>query len=309
MNHNEMFLSQSSFEELSCQKNKITAIIATSDSPLKTLAWSVLSLLLRSGDCVENVHVLINGPVDNPLQDKKQLFLNKLRSAGLPITVQRVYGHVGHANALDSMIPWVNTEFYLAMHDDLIVLDDDWTCWFNLMKDEDERETAILYDPPFLMRGIGISEYEGGLKLALPHLNSTFMICRKSAFKETGASWRGYHVRKKFNLMQWKDLVSFLNYHIQRNHVTFDYKKYVEKDFDYLNVDIGGWAYYLLSKAGFKFSPIKSHSVYHLRAASWFEVSEQRFDQISPITQDLEYQIKQEIPEIFSCYCDYTAND
>lgn len=302
MNHNEMFLSQSSFEELSCRKRKITAVIATSQAPLKTLAWSIFSILLRSKDYVEGVHVLINGPTEDcQLQDDKHFFLNKLKSAGLPITIQRIYGHIGHGNALDSMIPWVNTEFYLAMHDDLIVLDDDWTEYFENI----DAATSILYDPPFLMRGVGFANHKGKKKLALPHLNSTFMICRRSAFKEVGASWRGYHVKNEFNLMEWKNLIEFLEHHIGKSHIQFDYKRSVEEDFGYVNVDIGGWAYYLLSKAGFKFSPIKSCSVYHLRAASWYSVSKERFDQISPIVRDLEEQVRLEIPNSFEHYCEF----
>jgi hypothetical protein len=301
MNHDDMFFSQERFELLSCKKNKISAIIATSQAPIKTLAWSILSLFFRSKDYIENIHVLINGPSEDcKLQDDKQSFLNKLKSAGIPITIHRVYGSIGHSQAIDSVVPWIKTEFYLTMHDDLIVLDDFWTDNFDKMK----TNSSILYDPPLLMRGLEMSRHKGKLKLAMPHLNTTFMICRNSAFKEAGATWGGYHVTYKFNLSKCSKILKFINHHIANNHIRYDYRGFIPEDFDYVNVDIGGWAYYLLSKHGFEFEPIKTRSIFHIRAASWYEVTEKRFSQIDPLVQDLEYEIEKE-KEVFRIYCEF----
>lgn len=193
--------------------------------------WAVLSLLSRSDPFgfLEHITVVINGPdrrTGSPeLQDRKQAFLEELRglpwrapngerARDMPLTVCRVWSQIGHAQAIETAVPWCRTESYLLMHDDAIVLRDDWQqqalgflddplLVLATVRQGDEPRPAVFGGFSWQPRG----ERPGEWSLALPHLNTVFTLCRKNLLAALGARWTGYHVEMPlFRLSEWFDL-------------------------------------------------------------------------------------------------------
>ncbi|NIQ15033.1 MAG: hypothetical protein GTO02_11780, partial [Candidatus Dadabacteria bacterium] len=71
-------------------------------------------------------------------QDKKQEFLEELRKLqwwrvqepkhkrDMPITVMRVWSRIGHPESVEMALPWVHTDAFLIMHDDIIITKHNW---------------------------------------------------------------------------------------------------------------------------------------------------------------------------------------
>src|SRR6516162_7350459 len=127
----DMILTRCGYESKGLLPGKTTVVMATSQSRIECLMWSMFSLLLRSTPGLEHIIVAINGPDprtgDPGLQDAKQSFLGELRNTrwqasgrdcDMPLTVIRTWSRVGHSQATDGALPWVHTEFYTLMHDD-----------------------------------------------------------------------------------------------------------------------------------------------------------------------------------------------
>ena len=175
-----------------CVKNKITAIISTYDMPLPVLAWTVFALLLktRPNHILEHIIVNITGPDprcgDVTLQNNKEQFLSELRALkwhwaeepdnikDMPITIMRTWSRVGHGHAIESTIPWVHTEAFLLLHDDVIV-EKNWDATIEqsfLM--HDDIAAAICY--PMLMDTMHKEEENNRKYLHLSCSQSLFRI-------------------------------------------------------------------------------------------------------------------------------------
>lgn len=204
-------------EEATLKAKKISAIIPTFSSPMNCFIWSVLSLVLRSDpEVLDHIFVSINGPDSreggNELQDRKQAFLEDLRGAdwsGLPhfnpgaMTISRTWSRVGHAQALEQCIPWVDTEYYLLMHDDIVVNESSWC-------DLDGFGSCVAktWGNHFAGRLRAV-----GKRLDIPHMNTIFTLCHKPSLSGIGARWVGSHLEKKFNVEQYLDFDAFLQNH------------------------------------------------------------------------------------------------
>ncbi|RTK96724.1 MAG: glycosyltransferase family 2 protein [Neisseriaceae bacterium] len=173
----------------------LTVIIPTNDAPIQTLEWSILSLLMNSNlDNIQEIIVSINGP-DNrtgnsSLQDQKELFCKKLANAGYPITVLRTWSRIGFSGAVQSALSFVKTEYYLLMHDDVIVLNKDW------QKELDQFENgadAIIHAPVFsnkLKTAVLTNSYKETTTVTfLPAINSSFSAFRTSC----NFNWSDYY--------------------------------------------------------------------------------------------------------------------
>lgn len=276
MPHPHMVLDLDECEQLTSLPQKNTLIMATCQSPMNVFMWSIFSILLRSQRTkLEHFMVNINGgdsrcgPTE--LQDKKQKFLEELRlmkwqGHDMPLTVIRVWNRIGHAQALEMSIPWVHTEYYTIMHDDVILLDNKWCdeVWAKLYNDPG---VAFCYHPPLLMGGVRKAYYENAWLLGMPHLNSTFVACRKSAMQKANVQWRGYHVKVDFHLDKFVDVKEFLEHH-QNNNDLSSYPL-IEAPYKFLSMDIGAWAYERLKEAGFRFVALPEKTLLHLGAISW----------------------------------------
>lgn len=328
--HEHMVFSVQELEEKSSMSDKVTAILATCQAPIKPLMWAISSLLLRSDPTVlEHIIVSINGPDsrtgDPSLQDQKQRMLEDVRSLrwhgrDMPLTIQRTWSRIGHTQAMEAAIPWVHTEFYVIMHDDVMVLDASWCKDF--LEFSKNKEAAILYDKPLLLMGVHKKLHEGKWKLALPHLNSAFLVCRKSIFHQLGLRWWGYHIKEPIHIDK-----SFSSYHVVRDHLAIDDNRFfsnnfglqayklhrtskddIEGDYDYFNLDIGSWVYYRLLESGCKFIPLRDNLVYHFKSASWNNKTYTNgINQSGTCIEDLEKILKYQnaCPGLFEVYEKY----
>jgi hypothetical protein len=231
---------------------------------------------------------------DTGLQDKKQAFLEdirllKINNRDMPISVIRAWSRVGHSQSLEMALPWVHTDHYLLMHDDVIILDKDW-----LDKSIFNDDVAIMYNPPMLFGGVNKKRYGNGLKLSVPHMNSTFLVCKKSILNSLPCRWSGYHIEKNFE--PTKD---FFDFHQAKGHI--ETNDNLNESFSCLSMDIGSWVYYELQKSNYQIIPMKTNSIFHFGSASW---TKRNISFSNKIVSDLEDEMKN-IPEFYEIYRKY----
>jgi len=295
------FLNLRECEDASSVKNKITSIIATSQSHINVMMCSIFSLLVRSNpNFLEHVIVSINGPDkrtgDTQIQDKKQMFLEELRDLfwhgkSMPLTIIRAWSRLGHAQSIEMGIPWVHTQFYQIMHDDVIVLKD----WTDLSAFEEDPSLCILGLPPLFNVGLDSGIHKGENKLGFANLNTAFLLCNKGILNELGVRWCGYHINQEFIIT---DHDSFLNYHFDRNQIvqekgvqiiksTLD--QTVSKKFSYVNIDIGGIVFYRVIDAGYSIAAMSKDVALHIGGQSWNK--NYRFSKSANFVKDLEDEL------------------
>lgn len=278
---NPMVLDRAECERASTIPNLTTAIMATCQSKIECLMWSVFSLLFRSTKTLEHIIVSINGPDkrtgDTSPQDRKQAFLEELRNTrwknpaqgidrDMPLTVMRTWSRIGHSQALDMAIPWVHTEYYTIMHDDIIVNTYKW-CEDTLRIMEDRR-VGMVYCTPRLSTGLSYVNHGDEKKINLPHPNTVFITSRKELYTGMGFRWSGHHVKKKFKLEDNSELATFHGEDV--NHLP------PNGEYGYISLDVGTLPYYRMKKAGYKFVPLPEDAVTHLTAMSWRDESGQK---------------------------------
>lgn len=271
-----MHLDQKTLEERTLMRGKITAIIPTSTAPFDMLRWTVLSLLCRSDPThLEHLIVTINGPDertgDPSLQEEKELWLRRLlrakwRGRDMPLTIQRTLSRLGHAQALESAAAWVHTEFYLSIHDDVIVMAHDWTN--RVLAGFTDPRLAVQVSAPLAMGALGtFTTPDGRPMLSFPHLSTHFTAVRKSALIETGARWPGYHVEGEFVLPA-----------ATIDRLTRSHQPHVSRlergEHKIWSQDIGAWVWARLEWHGYRVVEIPKDVCIHFLAASWYDPEE-----------------------------------
>ena len=293
----DSLFSRKEFEERSLLKGKVCAVIPTSTAPINYLMWSLFSLLLRSNpDSLEHVIVGINGPDertgDPSLQDKKQKFVEGLRrlkwfGRDMPVTLTRTWSRVGHAQMLDQCSPWIHTEFYLAMHDDIIITDRNWHS--ELEDFRSDKSLAIKASNPIL--GHPTWSSEGRLELA--HLDTSFSICRKSAMFDSGALWAGYYLPLDFHIGNLSNFDEFSKFQ-HENGIISDGSVWPppmkNKRYSVFSADIGGIAIYELLSKGYFIDGMRKNRCVHFRGKSW-DGSFPSEDQIN-VARELEMDLE-----------------
>lgn len=214
----------------------ITAIIPTYNSPPQLFALSLLSLFLNSTDYLQHAIVSINGPDKRTgttaNQDKKQKFLERIRNF-LPITVQRVWSRIGQGQAIDSAYPWVHTQDYLVMHDDMLVLNSMW-CDIVQRKLERPNIAAVYYeDPIYLVDGIHheykVHSIKGKTYLTVPRLCTEFTAVKKSA---TGAKkWSGYWIDGPVKVT-WPNHLSAMKQYSTVDTITYETGSFIRQQME-----------------------------------------------------------------------------
>lgn len=291
--YDHMVVDIGELEEKTCRKGENCFIIATSQGSINYLMWTVFSILLRSKSFTDHLIFAINGPDkrtgDPWVQDTKQKFLEVLRDEYQGnITINRVWSRIGHAQAVESVVPWVHTEFYTISHDDIILLDPDWgsKC---LEKFQSDPKLAICGDlRPFF--GGEEQVFEGKMKLGMPHINSVFACCRKVLTLKCGARWWGYHIEKDFRLSEEE-----YQHMMERFGYWFEQKPRPNVQYGYFATDIGSWMLCFLEQAGFGYARMDDHKspVVHIRSASWAnqEMIDLRRQMFHQEIQDLDKEI------------------
>jgi len=178
--------------------SKITVIIPTNQSPIQCLAWSLLSLYLRSDvSKIESVIVSINGPDsrtgETSCQDDKFCLCQKFQDY-LPITIIRTWSRCAIGAAMQAAMPLVKTDKYLLMHDDVIVLSQDWQ---QEAENAFESGAAAIVTPPILDKKFTVTilenhPNEANTAVYAPSLNICFSMFRTS----DNLKWLEYHLKK-----------------------------------------------------------------------------------------------------------------
>lgn len=237
---------------------KVTAIIPTSTAHKYHLLRAVMSLLANStGSRLEHIIIVINGPDDrtgdSSLQDEKQRFVEDLRrltwrGRAMPITLSRTWSRVGHAQAVESVIPWVHTQYYLMMHDDSIVVSPVW-------EDHVDGIVKVSGDESKLCCGFETHDED---HLCLPHLNTTFTLCDKAAIAALGSRWVGHSVMCD-SFPEW----------VPKFMESVGIPVNITSGFQRISYDIGSWILYSLLNNGIEITQFPKGTIYHSLASSW----------------------------------------
>lgn len=267
--------------EYSVLPEKITSIIPTATGPLECLLWSVFSLLLKTkpNDLLEHFIVVINGPDsrtgNTQLQDYKQEFLEELRdmqwyhaddtknTKDMPITVIRAWSRIGHPEAVEMATPWVHTDSYHLMHDDIIINKN----WIEEVKNKfyPNPNAAIAYSPRLHCCQCDSAMYQDKHLFRVPHLLCSFLVCRKKWIVKTGQSWCGYHVPcPTFRLENISELTEYYN---KLNLI--DAPPQTKEPYDYCSMEMGAWLYYHLVQEKREFVKLDPSLYIHFGTMSW----------------------------------------
>lgn len=312
----ETLLTQEQCEKMTLAPGKVCAIVPTSTAPLKSFMLSVFSLFLRSDlEVFDHLIVSINGPDDRTgdpsNQDLKQRFIEDLRNAkwrrhqgGMPITLIRAWSRLGHAQSLEQCIPWVHTEFYLAMHDDVLVLDSSWCDRTRDFKENDDLICVTHGNP--VIKGLSSGVCPEGSRLNLPHFSSIFTLCSKPKMKSIGASWVGYHIPMDFKIDNLWDYEDFVGYHRRHNLLCdIDRVGSPETDYKVLSMDIGSCFLHELFNRRLKVMEFDEAAVKHFSSLSWApdriqKFNEGGFEEIKVL--EAEIMAEKEFASIYSKY-------
>lgn len=294
----ELLITIEQCEDLTLMPGKICPIIPTSTAPLESFIWSVFSLLLRSDpNVLEHFIVGINGPDsrtgDTLLQDSKQNFIEELRNMkwkgrDMPVTLIRTWSRIGHAQTIEQCISWAHTEFYVSMHDDVIILDKNWC---DQIKDFNKNEKLICktFGPPIHQKLNG-----SGDLLGLPHFNSIFTLCKKSRMRAINANWIGYHVPFDFYINNLWDYNDFIEWHKKNNLLSESDCPLKNKKYNILSMDIGCCFIPEIFNHKYQMQQLPDNCIKHFSSLSWASNSQIIVDENHKEVLALEKEIIKE---------------
>ncbi|MEI8270660.1 MAG: hypothetical protein WCG45_04775 [bacterium] len=320
MPHPQMLFDLEECEKLSSVQDKTTFLITTGQAHINFLMWSIFSILIRSkvGDFLEHINVAINGPDersgDPTLQNIKQNFLEDLRSlkwrsqedgpsVDMPLTVSRVWSRVGAEQSLEMILPWVHTDSYIYVHDDIIWNTYDWekTIRLNLYK----KNVAIVCAPPLETGDLSWSLYEDEPKLNFPHIVNHCIAVRKPILAKLGLKWTGYHFQNTFKLEdRAPNMDLFLAGHRPRVLPLQNTKEY-----KYASYDVGAWVLNGLKRSGYEINSVPNLDVFHFVSMSWTNKSNilSRLEYAKPMIERLEAELKM-FPDYWKLYNKYKSD-
>lgn len=308
--HEHMVLSVKDSIDLSEKKDQNTILLCTSQCDVKVMMWSVLSLLLKAKDSFDSFEICINGcssKSKRKLQDVKQKFFESLLyDCGVSLNIHRSIGRQGHSNGIDSCIPWIDTEYYTLVHDDVIFKDSwkeelDYSGFLN-----DPKRSLINIGPFFMMKPLAFcnSIYENKPKLGMPHINSSFVIVKKSVVEDLGVKWQGYHNKVDFKLEgEWaRKLIDFYepiaSGNIQEGN-----------EYNYHNTDIGSWVCYKLLTSDYNLKSMKGDFCFHLTEGSWSsDIAlavriNKHYEEIESLEKEI---LNSKYADLYNEYCKYS---
>ncbi len=301
-----MFLT----EQQACEQTLvpgITAIVPTYNNSPRLFALSIMSLLRNTSNVTMHINVTINGPDrrtgDPETQNQKQWFLEaireeKYRDRDMPLTVQRVWSRVGHAQAIDSAMPWVHTKYFLLMHDDVLVTE---PCWdLKVIPCLNNPDTGLVFaGRHHALDRITCGPWEDGKNLInFPH-PQTYFVAGSRAFLGK-FRWQGYFVKGDFDGIQVdKEMID----HQERFNMP---PQPITPEAGYLTYDIGSWLLYNVQKSGMQIVEIPEDTVLHLGGFSWAgeRRNERQVQRYMTVINDLEVQCREDLPKLFKIYWD-----
>jgi hypothetical protein len=281
------------FCEMNCLlKEKISAVIPTFSSPINCFIRSIFSLVLRSDPrFLHHVFISINGPDSreggNELQDKKQSFIEDLRSAKWPgsgfnpgsITLIRTWSRIGHSQALDQCVPWIDTEYYLSMHDDVLVMDSSW-CNLN---DFHDNESLIMKTWGSYLSG---RLKNTGSRLDMPHINTIFTLCKKSIMTSLGVNWSGFSLNLPFKISDHIDIKVLEGNHKRLESLGFGAS--LDRDqYESISLDIGSFLFSRICARGLDIGRFDINTIRHFGSSSWRPRSNFKILEVDELEQQI----------------------
>lgn len=325
--HNHMIVDIDEAVELTHIPEKLTVVYPTYQAPMECLLWSTFSLLLRAKvkDLIEHFIVVINGPDkrtgDPTIQDKKQEFLEELRrlkwwhpsdpkaKRDMPLTVLRVWSRIGHPEAVEMAMPWIHTDGFLIMHDDIIITKHDW------LKEVKEKfygnpEVVIAYAPTLMCCQCDSAMHQNKPLLRFPHLLCAFLVCRKKYIKKLGSSWCGYHIETPPFRIEDKvgDVTEMFAYY--RKLGLLDQPPQTKDPYSFISMEMGAWHFYNAIQNNLQFAQLDPNLLVHFGAMSW-EVDTgkaKRIERMKPHIEALEKEIR-EHPDYGPLYDKYLPKE
>ena len=220
------------------------------------------------------------------------------------ITLVRTWSRIGHAQMLEQCINWVHTEFYLSIHDDVIVMDRDWARAIDDFNDE-----RLVVKTCSGGTGLGavllrrLQKVNGTFEL--PHFNSIFALCNKPRMRMINANWIGYHMKKNFKISDFVDYHKFIDMHrelgsLEVAHPTLSIRG--DDEYDSCSMDIGTFVYSQIVKNNMRVSEFPQDTIKHFEAVTWRN-PEAAYEPHQEV-KDLEAEIAK-IPEYQTIYLKY----
>jgi hypothetical protein len=270
-------------------KEKITAIIPTSQADIKFLMLAVFSFLLRSemkNGLLEHICICINGPDERTgetkIQDKKQAFLEDLRNLkwwqssdptfqkDMPLTVIRAWSRIGWSEPMCMAINWVHTDSYIIAHDDIILNKTDWESEIK-EKFYGNEAVAIASWGDLLGCELDYWIHKGMYLLRFPQMQTTFLVCKKSSIMKAGGVWPGYHIPSDDNFLQFdlndlEDYNNFIDFWKNKNLLSRDLVK--SELYNFVRQEVGAWVYYNLITNNYKFEKLSDDLLVHFEGMS-----------------------------------------
>jgi len=316
MTHPELIVGIHECEEISTIPGKITVVIETFSGRIDRLVNCLFSVLLRAKEVngvIEHIIVCVHGPDhrtgDPQVQDKKQAFLEELRSLkwtipgkderrDMPLTVIRVWSRVGHGQALDMAMPWIHTEAYVCLADDMIVRDEKWV---DCLRSEllDNPETGYLRvhrSDNFVAENLGANKWQ----IHQGRFAGPFFAAKKAVSERLGVRWSGYVVNHDFEIDQ--DYVDAnIPYDEQRFVIGHYGMPVAAVKYGQLVAESGAWAKTLLEGAEIKGVAIDAGTFLLQDGGFAWHCNKDVFAQLEA---DL-----QRVPEYHELYCRYQSRD
>lgn len=266
-------------------KGTVDVIIPSSKAPSQLLAWSLLSFLLRTNPSKFNrIIVCLNDNKRESLTEKDN-FLRDINDISDRITVIQVNTHSEHSCALETGLIWSRSEFYLQMHDDIIVLKD-WSQF--IPKDP---KLGFVTTSPRLNCGLHENRQDGHdwECIQLPHPNGSFLFSSRVDLIKSHTTWLASCIHKPVVLTQ--EQLDVLN----TEHEPHDHSPIIaEKRYDRTCAEMGAYIYYALKKAGHNFYTFPEGVVHHFSAGTWLQhLLAGKIEAIKPEILKLEQEISE----------------
>ena len=238
----ETLLSIKECEKRTSNKG-VSAVMPTSGSSVRQMMLSVMSVLLRSSPRVLNkIIVGIHGPEsDKKTQDAKQSFLEELCVASkdrmdVSVTISRVWGEIEHSTCAEQISNLADTETYVLMRDDTMVLDNLWCDQIDGFMSNESSIIKIWGNP-----GIHVLENDDK-SISVPCIDTSFVLCKKPTMQEIGAKWSGYTVNMEHSIGNLTSFNLFTNWHRKHNTIG-SFKEGESKKYQSINLCMGSFVF------------------------------------------------------------------
>ena len=176
------------------------------------------------------------------------------------MTISRTWSRIGHSQSLEQCLPWIYTEFYLSMHDDVLVIDPSW----GTLSDFLNNESMVMKTWGGYLAGRLRS---AGSRLDMPHLNTIFTLCRKPIMTSLGVGWSGFSLDHNFKIGDYTNPEFF-----RANHERFSSLGSglsLSEQYESISLDIGSFLFSRICSRGLDIGRFDMNTIRHFGSASW----------------------------------------